>query len=65
MRFEYSFDRPEKDEKLSRPWYQLVVLNQGPLDWESSTQTTIVSNPLNNTENYVKFSNDLHDMNGL
>ena len=65
MRFEYSFDRPEKDEKLSRPWYQLVVLNQGPLDCESSALTTIGSNPLNNTENYVKFSNDLHDVNGL
>ena len=25
---------------LSRPWNQLVVLNMGPLDWESSALTT-------------------------
>ena len=36
----YSFDRPRKDERLSRPWSYLVVLNTGPLDWESSTLTT-------------------------
>ena len=32
----YSFDRPRKDE---RP----VVLNKGPLDWESSALTTTTS----------------------
>ena len=31
--FWYSFDRPRKDERLSRPWSHLVVLNTGPLDW--------------------------------
>ena len=36
----YSFYRPQKDEKLSRPWSHPVVLNTGPLDWESSTLTT-------------------------
>ena len=30
------FYRPRKDEKLSRPWSNPVVLNTGPLDWESS-----------------------------
>ena len=32
----YSFDRRQKDEGLSRPWSRPVVLNTGPLDWESS-----------------------------
>ena len=36
----YSTDRPQKDEKLSWPWNHPVVLNSGPLDWESSTLTT-------------------------
>ena len=36
----YSFDRPRKDERLSRPWNHPVGLNTGPLDWESSTLTT-------------------------
>ena len=31
----YSFDRPQKDERLSRPWNHPVVLNTTPLDWES------------------------------
>ena len=34
------FYRPRKDEKLSRPWSNSVVLNTGPLDWESSTLAT-------------------------
>ena len=34
------FDRPRKDERLSRPWSHPVVMNPGPLDWESSTLTT-------------------------
>ena len=38
--FWYSLYRPRKDERLSRPWSHLVVLNTGPLDWESSTLTT-------------------------
>ena len=36
----YSFYRPWKDERLSRPWSHLVVLNTGLLDWESSALTT-------------------------
>ena len=36
----YSFYRPRKDERLSRPWNHPVVLNTGLLDWESSTLTT-------------------------
>ena len=36
----YSFYRPQKDERLSRPWSHPVVLNTGPLDWESSALTT-------------------------
>ena len=33
------FYRPRKDERLGRPWRYPVVLNTGPLDWESSTLT--------------------------
>ena len=36
----YSFDQSQKDERLSLPWSHPVVLNIGPLDWESSTLTT-------------------------
>ena len=36
----YLFYRPQKDELLSLPWSLPVVLNQRPLDWESSTLTT-------------------------
>ena len=36
----YSFYRPWKDDRLSRPWSHPVFLNTGPLDWESSTLTT-------------------------
>ena len=32
----YSFYRPRKDERLSRPWSHPVVLITGHLDWESS-----------------------------
>ena len=35
----YSFYQPRKDERLSRPWSHPVVLNTGPLDWESSALT--------------------------
>ena len=36
----YSFYQSRKDERLSRPWNHPVVLNMGPLDWESSALTT-------------------------
>ena len=36
----YSFYRPRKDERLSRPWSHPVVLSAGPLDWESGALTT-------------------------
>ena len=36
----YSFYRPRKDERLSRPWSHPLVLNTGSLDWESSALTT-------------------------
>ena len=38
--FWYSFYQPRKGERLSRPWSHPVVLNMGPLDWESSALTT-------------------------
>lgn len=34
-----SFDRPKNDERLSWPWSYPVVLNTGPLKWESSALT--------------------------
>ena len=36
----YSFNRPQKDERLSQPWSHPVVLNLGSLDWESIVLTT-------------------------
>ena len=36
----YSFCQPRKDERLSQPWSYPVVLNTGPLDWETSALTT-------------------------
>ena len=36
----YQLNRPWKGERLSLPWSQPVVLNSGPVDWESSTLTT-------------------------
>ena len=36
----YSFYRPRKDERPGRPWGHVVVLNTGPVDWESSALTT-------------------------
>ena len=36
----YSLYRPQKDEKLSRPCSYQVVLNMGPLDWESCALIT-------------------------
>ena len=38
--YKYSTDQPRKDERLSWPCSHPAVLNQGPLDWESSTLTT-------------------------
>ena len=38
--FMYSTDRTRKDERLCRPCSHPVVLNRGPLDWESSTLNT-------------------------
>ena len=38
-KFPDSFYRPRKDERQSRPWRHPVVLNTGPLDWESSVLT--------------------------
>ena len=35
-----SLYRPWKDERLSQSWSHPVVLNTGPLDWESCTLTT-------------------------
>ena len=36
----YSFYRPRKDERLSRPWSHPVVLNTRPLGWKTSALTT-------------------------
>ena len=36
----YSFEQPQKDERLTRPWSHSVVLNTGSLDWESSALNT-------------------------
>ena len=36
----YSLYRSWKDERLSWAWNHPVVLNMGPLDWESSALTT-------------------------
>ena len=35
----YSSDWPWKDGRVSWPWSHSVVLNKGPLDWESSALT--------------------------
>ena len=36
----YSFYQPRKNERLSPPWSNPVVLNMGPLDWKSIALTT-------------------------
>ena len=41
----YSLDRPQKDEKLRRPWRHPAVLIMEPLDSESSALTTILPSP--------------------
>ena len=37
----YIFDWPQRDERLSRSQRHPVILNTGPLNWESSTLTTM------------------------
>ena len=50
----YSFNRPRKDERLSQTWSHRVVLNKGPLYWESSALTTRpLLNPRPFFENWV------------
>ena len=34
------FDQIRKDERLSQPWRDPMILNTGHLDWESSALTT-------------------------
>ena len=57
----YSFYRPRKNERLSRPWSHPLVLDTGHLDWESSALTTrpllheLISLPSNEV-NVVKIS---------
>ena len=36
----YSYYWPQKDDRLRRSWSHPMVLNTGPLDWESSALTT-------------------------
>ena len=40
----YPFYQPQKDERQSRSWSHPVVLNTGPVDWESSTSKKRISN---------------------
>ena len=56
----YSFYRPRKDERLSRPWSHPVVLNTGPLDWESSALTTrpLLQNKKQRPKIIKSFEND-------
>ena len=42
----YSFYQSQKDERLVQLWIYSMILNTGPLDWESS-----VLNPVPNTVN--------------
>ena len=39
----YSFYWPWKDKRLSRRWSHPVVLNTGPLNWESSALKSFTS----------------------
>ena len=50
----YSFDRPQKDGRLSRSWSHPVVFNLGPLDWKSSAQTTVIWDHALITQNFRK-----------
>ena len=54
----YSFDRPRKGERLSRPWSYPVFLNTGPLNFESRGLTTrSLLHKSDGIENYiVKFA---------
>ena len=38
----YSFNQPQKDERISLPWSHPVVSNMELLDWESSAHTTMI-----------------------
>ena len=51
----YSFYRPRKDERPSRPWSHPVVLNTGTLDLESSALT---NRPLQTLSSRLVASND-------
>ena len=51
----YSFYRPRKDERPSRPWSHAVVLNTGTLDLESSALT---NRPLQTLSSRLVASND-------
>ena len=42
----HSFCQPLKDERLNQPRSYPVVLNTGPLDWESSALTSNLTNDL-------------------
>ena len=53
--FWYSFNRPQKGETLIWPQSHPVVLNPGPLDWESSTLT---ARPFPRKLKYFKFHMD-------
>ena len=52
----YSFDGPRMDERLSRVWSHLVVLNLVTLDWEYSAWTTTLDSS-NVKQSYKKFLN--------
>ena len=53
----YSFAGPRKDEMLSRPWRHPVLLNMGPLDWESGALTTMPL--LHYSQNFDKLAKKL------
>ena len=41
----HSFDRPQKDERLSRPWNHPVFLNLEPLGWGPALNTRPLLDP--------------------
>ena len=51
----HPFDRTLKDERLSRPWSHPVVLNTGPLDWESMPNNKTPGNDGLSKEFYEAF----------
>ena len=56
----YSFNWPQKDERLSWPWSHPLVSNTGPLDWESSALTVrpFPNNHFLKNKKYFKFHMD-------